>query len=65
MIVCMCKTITEDDVFQAIEAGNHTVDALAEQLGMGTDCEACIDYTQQLLDEALHNQQQMHILSPA
>jgi bacterioferritin-associated ferredoxin len=42
MYVCVCNAVTERQVHKAIDAGATTVKALSRQLGVGTQCGACV-----------------------
>ena len=51
MYVCLCKQITDKEVVDAIADGHSDVNALSEQLGLGSICGACRGYTRQLISE--------------
>lgn len=41
MILCLCKAVTDREVDAAIRLGAHTVRAVGEHTGAGTDCGCC------------------------
>ena len=51
MYVCLCQAVKESEVRRAIAAGADDIDALGEQLGIGTGCGCCREHAQALLDE--------------
>ncbi len=53
MYVCLCKAVTDKEVIEAVDAGADTLEALGEQLGVGTGCGCCRDFTTELVDERL------------
>lgn len=52
MYVCVCNAITERQVYEAIDAGATTVKALSRQLGVGTQCGACVGCAKECLSKA-------------
>ena len=56
MYVCICKAISDNDIKAAILDGAEDVDAIAEQLGAGTGCGTCREFTQELIDQTLADQ---------
>lgn len=53
MYVCLCKAITDKEVIEAIDAGANSTEALGDQLGVGTCCGCCRDFTSELIDQRL------------
>jgi bacterioferritin-associated ferredoxin len=53
MYICLCRGITDRDIHKAIREGATTVDDLEQQLGAGTGCGGCRDYTARLLENSL------------
>jgi bacterioferritin-associated ferredoxin len=53
MYVCLCKAITDKEVIEAIDAGADSTEALGDQLGVGTCCGCCRDFTNELIDQRL------------
>ncbi|QVL45062.1 MAG: (2Fe-2S)-binding protein [Methylophilaceae bacterium] len=56
MYVCICNAVTEHEVSIAIDAGATTVKALNRQLGIGTQCGACVSCAKDCLSkkQSLH-----------
>lgn len=52
MYVCVCNAVTERQVHQAIDAGATTVKALSRQLGVGSQCGACVGCAKECLSKA-------------
>ncbi|MCB9681783.1 MAG: (2Fe-2S)-binding protein [Alphaproteobacteria bacterium] len=42
MIVCLCKGVRHTDVEHHIDRGCHTVRAIGQACGAGTDCGGCV-----------------------
>jgi bacterioferritin-associated ferredoxin len=42
LYVCVCNAVTEREVYAAIDAGATTVKALNRELGIGSQCGACV-----------------------
>ena len=53
MYVCLCRGITDRDIHKAIREGATTLNDLEYQLGAGTGCGGCRDYTERLLENSL------------
>jgi len=52
MYVCVCNAVTERQVKEAIDAGATTVKALSRQLGVGSQCGACVSCAKECLQKA-------------
>lgn len=52
MYVCVCNAVTERQVYKAIDEGATTVKALSRQLGVGSQCGACVDCAKDCLSKA-------------
>lgn len=50
MYVCLCNAVTESDIKAAAAEGASTVDDLANELGLGTNCGTCQILAQSVLD---------------
>jgi bacterioferritin-associated ferredoxin len=51
LYVCICNAVTEHEVSIAIDAGATTVKALNRQLGIGTQCGACVSCAKDCLSK--------------
>ena len=49
MIICVCKRVNSSQVKQALEQGVTDVAELSEQLGLGTGCGRCVEFTKQMI----------------
>jgi bacterioferritin-associated ferredoxin len=52
MYVCLCHAVTEAEVLDAVAAGAHSEEAVAETTHAGTGCAGCLERLGDLLDEA-------------
>ena len=53
MYVCMCQAVRDSEIEAACAQGHHNLDALAEELGVGTGCGCCRDHAQTLIEDFL------------
>jgi bacterioferritin-associated ferredoxin len=51
MYICVCKSITENQVNKAIEGGCCNKTGLRKKLGIGTVCGKCVPMAKQMLKE--------------
>ena len=51
MIICVCKRINTNQIMDAIDRGVTNVEQLTEQLGLGTGCGGCVEYTRDLVEQ--------------
>jgi bacterioferritin-associated ferredoxin len=49
MIICVCKRVNSTQVKKALEQGVTEVSELSEQLGLGTGCGRCVEFTKQMI----------------
>jgi bacterioferritin-associated ferredoxin len=49
MIICVCKRINSAQIKQALNDGVTEVGELTEQLGLGTGCGRCVEFTKQMI----------------
>lgn len=56
MIVCLCNAISEQDIKEAIEAGNICCKDIMKHLGYDFDCASCCDTIKDIIGEACNNQ---------
>ena len=53
MYVCMCQAVRDSEIEAAFTQGHRNLDALAEELGVGTGCGCCREHAQTLIDSYL------------
>lgn len=46
MIVCVCHGIRDVDIERAIAAGATSLDALEDEIALGTGCGSCVEYAE-------------------
>jgi len=51
MVLCICQSVTEQEVDAAIQAGAHSLDDLAARCGAGADCGCCREALAEKLDQ--------------
>lgn len=56
MYVCLCRAVTDREILEAVDAGNHSVDSVGESTGAGTCCGGCREYTKDLIDARVTDQ---------
>lgn len=56
MIVCICHSITESDIFEAVMKGASDLDSLRAKTGCATGCGSCADTAIETLKTYLQNQ---------
>jgi bacterioferritin-associated ferredoxin len=52
MIVCVCKAMSERAIRERIESGARTLEELARETGVTTDCGTCTATVLEMLEEA-------------
>jgi len=52
MILCLCKNVSDTRVRQTIVEGAATVEEVGLECRAGTDCGACVDHIEDLLQAA-------------
>lgn len=52
MYVCICNSITEQDVRECARRGCGSLEELTVELGVGTSCGRCRPIAKEILDEA-------------
>jgi assimilatory nitrate reductase catalytic subunit len=50
-LICVCLSVGEKQIIDAIDAGADTINALREQLKCGTNCGSCLPEISMLIDE--------------
>lgn len=53
MYLCICKSVSDKQIRQAVAQGARTVGALSIQFGIGRDCGKCLDSISECLDLCL------------
>lgn len=53
MYVCVCAGITDQQIRHAVAAGDHSLKALRDSLGIAYSCGMCVKDTRQILDDEL------------
>lgn len=48
-LLCTCMGVMKSEVVSAIDRGVDTLQALADELGVGTGCNTCVDEIMQIL----------------
>lgn len=51
MYICICQAVRDSEVRTAVREGCATLDALADELGVGACCGGCREQAQTLIDE--------------
>jgi bacterioferritin-associated ferredoxin len=51
LYVCICNAVTEHELGIAIDAGATTVKALSRELGIGSQCGACVSCAKHCLSK--------------
>ena len=63
MIVCVCNRITEGEVRQAARSGCATPDAAYACMDCEVQCGCCLDYAQDVIDEARGERPHLRLVS--
>ncbi|MCP5195887.1 MAG: (2Fe-2S)-binding protein [Gammaproteobacteria bacterium] len=53
MYLCICKSVSDRQIREAIELGARTIGDLNTRLGIGVDCGKCADSIREFLDACL------------
>ncbi|AGA90805.1 bacterioferritin-associated ferredoxin [Thioflavicoccus mobilis 8321] len=53
MYVCVCHSITDRDIHEAIRRGARTLDELQDGLGIATTCGTCRNFACEMLEDGL------------
>jgi len=54
MYLCICKSVSDRQVREAVERGARSFGALSIRLGVGIDCGKCVDSINEVLRECLN-----------
>lgn len=53
MYVCVCNSVTDNDIRQAVEAGVCTMDGLSSKLGVSDCCGRCEECARKVLFQSV------------
>lgn len=53
MYVCLCRSVTDAQIREAVNDGAVDVTHLADRCGLGTGCGCCREAAQQMIDDQL------------
>ena len=53
MYLCICKSVSDRQIREAVELGARTVGDLSARLGVGVECGKCTDSIREFLDVCL------------
>lgn len=53
MYVCVCNSVTDSDIRDAVRDGVRDQRELAMRTGCSTDCGCCADFAREVLNKAL------------
>jgi bacterioferritin-associated ferredoxin len=56
MYVCICNSVTESDIREAVREGVRDQRELAFKTGCSTECGCCADFARDVLNQALREQ---------
>jgi bacterioferritin-associated ferredoxin len=56
MYVCICKAVSDQEIKEAVAKGADDLAGIQAHLGAATNCGACVEHAQQVIDEALAQQ---------
>lgn len=52
MYICVCKAVTEKQIFQAVQAGAKHINDLKKELGVASECGRCSTCAKNCLSDA-------------
>ena len=50
MFLCICKSISDTQIREAVDQGARTIGDISARFGVGVECGKCLDDIRQLLD---------------
>ncbi|MDH4262914.1 MAG: (2Fe-2S)-binding protein [Spirochaetia bacterium] len=53
--VCLCKSVTKEQIINSIHRGNHTLEAIAIDTLATTGCGTCKPQVQKILEDTLNS----------
>lgn len=54
MYLCICKSVSDHQIREAVQRGARSFGALSIRLGVGIDCGKCVDSINEVLRECLN-----------
>jgi len=63
MIVCVCNAITEHELRELAQHGARSPEAAYACLGCDVQCGCCLDYAQDVIDEARGERPHLRLVS--
>ena len=54
MYVCICHSVTDRQIREAVEQGAASLEDLCQTLALGTTCGKCLGCAREVLADALH-----------
>jgi bacterioferritin-associated ferredoxin len=55
MLVCLCHSVTERELTQAVDLGLSTMDELRRDLSIGASCGSCTEFASRILANHLES----------
>jgi bacterioferritin-associated ferredoxin len=65
MYVCLCNSVTDSDIRQAVREGVSDITQLGDLTGCSTGCGCCAELASAVLDEAMREQRPFLPMAPA
>ena len=66
MYVCICNSVTDSDIREAVRDGVRDQRDLARRTGCSTDCGSCVDFAREVMNQALREEGGfLHVLQTA
>ncbi len=53
MFLCICKSVSDKQVREAVDQGARTIGDVSARFGLGAECGKCLDDVRQFLDACL------------
>ncbi|MDG4562356.1 MAG: bacterioferritin-associated ferredoxin [Candidatus Competibacter sp.] len=53
MFLCICKSISDTQIREAVDQGARTIGDISARFGVGVECGKCLDDVRQFLDACL------------
>ena len=65
MYVCVCNSVTDSDIRQAVRDGVSDIGQLGERTGCSTGCGCCAELAGAVLEEAMRERHSFLPMAPA